>query len=98
MLYLINSSNVTEGSFDVSSGASPAERLRVLIPVHEPTGDRPFEAPDAVEAAAADGLAGDQGEPAFDQVEPGGAGRREVQMKAWMSCQPCSDRRVLVVP
>jgi hypothetical protein len=52
--------------------------------------------PDAVEAAAVDGLAGDQGEPAFDQVEPRGTGRSEVQMEARVGGEPVHDRRMLV--
>ena len=52
----------------------------------------------AVEAAAPDGLAGNQGEPAFDQVEPRGAGRGEVQMEARMGGEPVLDRRMLVGP
>ena len=42
-----------------------------------PVGDRPFQTPGAVKAAAANGRASDQDEPVFDQVEPRGNGRRE---------------------
>jgi hypothetical protein len=39
---------------------------------------------------------GQRREPALDQVEPGSAGRREVQVEAWMTQQPALDRRSLV--
>jgi hypothetical protein len=64
--------------------------------VCEPAGDRPFQTPNAVEATAADGLAGDQFEPAFDQVEPRGTGRSEVQMEARVGVEPTCDRRMFV--
>ena len=39
---------------------------------------------------------GQRGEPALDQVEPGSARRREVQVEAWMTRQSVLDRRSLV--
>jgi hypothetical protein len=66
--------------------------------VREPASDGQLQTPDAVEAAAADGLAGDQGEPAFDQVEPRGTGRSEVQMEARVDSEPVRDRGMLVGP
>ena len=41
-------------------------------------------------------LVGEQPEPAFDLVEPGGAGRGEVQMEPWVGGEPGADRRGLV--
>ena len=64
--------------------------------MREPASDRPFQTPHAVEAAAADGLAGNQGEPAFDQVWSPGTGRSEVQMEARVGGEPARDRRMLV--
>ena len=39
---------------------------------------------------------GQRREPALHQVEPRSAGRREVQVEAWMTQQPALDRRSLV--
>src|SRR5262249_55595207 len=39
---------------------------------------------------------GQRGKPALDQIDPGGAGRGEVQMEAWMTGQPAVNRRRLV--
>ncbi len=36
------------------------------------------------------------GEEALDGIEPGGRGRREVEMEPWMTLQPCLDLVVLV--
>lgn len=35
-------------------------------------------------------------EPAFQRVQPGGAGGREVQLEAWMLLQPLLDHQSLV--
>jgi hypothetical protein len=40
-------------------------------------------------------FSGDLGEEAFDHVEPGRRGQREVQVKARMRCEPAFDGRVL---
>ena len=47
--------------------------------------------------AAAQLFFGEASEPAFHQVEPGRAGRREVEMKARMTQQPALDAGVLWV-
>ena len=39
---------------------------------------------------------GQRREPSLDQVEPRSAGRREVQVEAWITQQPALDRRSLV--
>src|SRR3712207_8773950 len=44
--------------------------------------DRRFEGVDRGEDAAPDLAQGEQGEPALDEVEPGGRGRREVDRKS----------------
>lgn len=56
--------------------------LGVVIPVAQPVHDRGFETADTIEAAAADSLTGNDCEPAFNQVEPPGAGGGEVKLDA----------------
>ena len=51
---------------------------------------------DALVDAAADHLVGEEAEPAFDLVDPGGAGRGEVHVEAGMAGQPRLDRGGLV--
>jgi hypothetical protein len=46
--------------------------------------------------AAAEELVGEVAEPAFDLVDPGRAGRGEVQVEAWTFGQPGVDRRGFV--
>ena len=46
-------------------------------------------------AASADEFVGDEGEPAFDLVDPAGAGRSEMHVKARVLDQPGVDRRRL---
>jgi hypothetical protein len=50
----------------------------------------------AAVSAAAQLFFGQDSEPALDQVEPGSAGRREVQVEARMAQQPALDRRGFV--
>src|SRR6201993_775791 len=40
------------------------------------------------EAGPGQGLAGEDGEPDFNLIEPGGVGRREVKMDVLVACQP----------
>ena len=49
-----------------------------------------------IERAATDGALSDEGEEAFDLVEPGGVGRREVNVPARTACEPSSDLGMLV--
>ena len=58
--------------------------------------DVAFECGDAVVDAAADLAVGEEPEPAFDLVQPRGAGRGEVQMESWVGGEPGADRRGLV--
>jgi len=92
----VNKFSITDAAFDLGGGFNPAKGLGVVVPVGEVAGDGAFQPADAVKAAAADGLGGNQGEPALDQVEPRGAGRREVQMEAGMGRAPIPHRRMLV--
>ena len=46
---------------------------------------------DALEAAAPNAFARDLSEPAFDQIQPRGTGRREMQMEPPMAFEPGLD-------
>ena len=59
-------------------------------------GDIGLELIDAAMDAALDLLVGEQREPAFELVEPRGAGRREVEVIAWVAGQPRFDGRRFV--
>src|SRR5437762_3018704 len=50
--------------------------------------DRLLEVGNAPEDAASDALARDLGKEALNEIEPGCARRREVQMEAWMLGKP----------
>src|SRR6266849_4460414 len=92
----VNKFSIMDTAFDLGGGFNPAKGLSVVVPVGEVAGDGRFQTADAVKAAAADGRAGNQGKPAFDQIEPRGAGRREVQMEARMGGAPRQHRGMLV--
>src|SRR5262249_43475689 len=95
---LINKCSMFEAAFDLGGRLGPAERLGVLVPRCEPACDRARQRAHAVEAAGPDGLTGNQGEPAFHQVEPGRPSGCEVRMETRMSGEPLLHRRVLVRP
>src|SRR5664279_6104302 len=61
-----------------------------------PGADVGFEGLDGSVAASADEFVGDEAEPAFDLVDPAGAGRGEVHVEARVLGQPGVDRRRLV--
>ncbi len=69
-------------------GFGPDEGLRRFVVFGEIGLDSGLQGGDAGEHAAADAVSCDLGEEALDQIEPGRAGRREVQMEARMLCQP----------
>jgi Transposase len=92
----VNKCSIADAAFDLMGGFGPAEGFGIFVPVGQEAGDGLLQARDAVEAAAANGLRGDQAEPALDQVEPRGAGRGEVQMEARVRDQPLFDRGMLV--
>src|SRR5271170_4704030 len=79
-----NKLRIADTGFDLMGGLGPDEGLGGLIPVVEEVGDGAFQLGDAGGAATANRLLADDAEPALDQVEPGGAGRGEVQMEARM--------------
>src|SRR4029079_13002145 len=79
---------------DVLCGGFPHEWVGVGVPVFSPGSDRIGELGDAAEHAAAQSLVGQLFEPALDQVQPGAAGRGEMQVPARPSRmgQPFGDR------
>ncbi len=58
--------------------------------------DRGFERRRAPMRPALDLFVGEQGEPAFDEIEPGTTGRREVEMEPALAGQPAVNHRRLV--
>jgi hypothetical protein len=54
------------------------------------------EGPHAAERASAQALAGDLSEEALDEIQPGGSGRGEVEMKARVFREPRLDQGMLV--
>jgi len=74
----------------------PHEGGGILIPVADIGLDVSDQRSHGVERAAADGLAREDAEPGLDHVEPGGAGRREVEVDAGMSLEPRLDLGGLV--
>src|SRR5579885_2036923 len=95
---LINKCSVANAAFDLRGRFGPAKRAGIFVPFRQPAGYGCLQPGHAVEAAAADGLLGDQGEPALHQVEPRGAGGREMELDARMGGQPLLYRRVFVGP
>jgi hypothetical protein len=65
---LVNKCSISDAAFDIGGGLGPAKRFGVIIPVAEPVHDRGFETADTIEAAAANGLARNNCEPAFNEV------------------------------
>ena len=74
----------------------PDEWLGLVIVGLDDDGDIGLEPIDAAMHAALDLLVGEQREPAFDLVEPGGAGRGEVEVIARVAGEPRFHGRGLV--
>ena len=74
----------------------PDERLGVAIAVVDVVADSLFQLFGGAMDSAPELLFGKHGEPAFDQVEPGGRGWGEVQVEAWPLGQPVADQLRLV--
>ena len=81
---------------DGVNGSAPHERLRVCIVMGHVVFDGYHQFLHAAKDAAAKALLRQLAEPALDEVEPRGAGRREVQFKARVGGQPLANRFVLV--
>ena len=69
----------------------PDKGRRVGVPRREKGGDSLFQLLHAAENAPAHGLLAEFGKPAFNEVEPTGAGGNEMQDKARMFSQPAPD-------
>jgi hypothetical protein len=82
---------VGERGEDFVGGLGPGEGPWVGVPGIDPGADVAFEGVDAGVDAAAQELVGEQAEPAFDLVDPGGAGRGEVDVEARVAAQPGLD-------
>ena len=67
----------------------PYEWFGAGIVVVEIVADGALEIGDRVESAAPNALGHNLGEEALHEVEPGGAGRREVHLEAGMLCVRC---------
>jgi len=80
----------------VVGGLGPDERVAALVPTVDERTDRSDQVFDAAEAAATDGLAGDDREEHLDQVQPRPRGRREVQGDPRVAGQPCAHGGVVV--
>ena len=72
------------------------EGLRILVVCLDEALDGGDQRAHALMAAAFDLALGEQGEPAFHLIEPGGMGGSEVEMVARSFSQPASDERRLV--
>lgn len=81
-----------EGVEDLVGGLGPDEGLGVSVPLVDPAAQVSFEFDHAAMGRAAQFAVGQFGEPALDQVEPGGAGGGEVQVEPGMAQQPVLDR------
>ena len=76
---------------DLVRALGPDEGARVGVGGLDVAADRRLQGLDGGERPAPDLAQGEQGEPALDQVEPGGRGRREVQVVARPLGQPVPD-------
>ncbi len=84
-----------EGVQDLLGGFLPDKGFRVVVPGPDPVADLLFQGLHALVDTTADELVGEEPEPPLDLVEPGRAGRGEVQVDTGMPSQPGFDRRGL---
>ena len=77
-------------------GSGPGERSGVSVVVMNEAFDVGHQFPNAAEGSPADRFLGDDVEPDFYLVEPGGIGGGEVQVVTGACGQPASDAGVLV--
>ena len=81
---------------DVGGSGGPDEGLGVPVVLGEVAMDGDLQVGNALEDSAADALAGDLGEEALDEIEPGRRGWSEVQVEPGVQRQPLLYFRVLV--
>ena len=67
VLCLVNKCRISNAAFDIGGRLDPAKGFGVVVPVTEPVHDCGFETADTVEAAAANSLARNDCEPAFNE-------------------------------
>ena len=89
-------SKSSDAGEDVIGSLDPYERLRIGVVSSEIQADGVLQCTRAAVAAAPDLLLGECPKPTFDLVDPGGVGRREVQVEPGMAQQPTLDKRRLV--
>jgi hypothetical protein len=80
---------------DVGGWGGPDEGLGLGVVLLQVGFDCGVEFGNAAEDATADGVAGDKAEEAFDQINPGGRCRGEVEVEAGMALEPSLDLGVL---
>src|ERR1035437_7667471 len=73
---------------DALHGGGPDEWPRDLVAILEVLDNGRDQSVDADEGASSQPLLGEVCEDTLDQVQPGGAGGHEVQLKAWVRVQP----------
>ena len=76
----------------------PDEGRRRGVREREIVAGRRLEGAGAAVRPTLDLFVGQQGKPALDEIEPGGAGRRKVQVKPDVAGEPAADARRLVRP
>ena len=79
-----------DGGDDFVWIGNPLEGLRVGVVIVEEAVDGGLEVGDGSKHAAFEAALGQDGEKAFDGVEPRGRGRREVERPSWVARQPSS--------
>ena len=83
---------------DRFDGGSPDEGVGVFVPRFEELGNGSLKVRDARKGTAPHGFGSEFTEPAFNQVEPAGAGGDKVRDKAGVALEPCLHVGVLVRP
>ncbi len=76
---------------DLVRGFGPDEGMFALVPAVDEVADLDHQVPHGREGAAVDGLAFDDPEPDFDQVQPGPGGWGEVDVDPRVRCEPVAD-------
>lgn len=72
------------------------ERRGIIVPPVDVVPNMLDQGPDRVKGTLANRFAGENAEPGLNHVQPGGAGRREMEMNTGMAFLPRSNFRSLV--